>query len=140
MASNISDGHTHFVLVWRKILFVNLDRDKHCFVLILYSTYLYFLYFVTITFAFCENYSPPQIRNKRAPNLGRWSFCENEIYARFSSQNVRYLCINCLFINLIKFYMCFEKFYKIFLSLIAVKVPPHIRRLFPKYKANQFMV
>jgi hypothetical protein len=27
---------THFVLVWRKILFVSLVRDKHCFVLPLY--------------------------------------------------------------------------------------------------------
>jgi len=41
-ASNTSDGHTHFVLVWRKILFVRLVRDKHCFVLILYSLYLHF--------------------------------------------------------------------------------------------------
>ena len=31
---NVSDGRTHFVLVWRKILFVSLVRDKHCFVLI----------------------------------------------------------------------------------------------------------
>jgi len=27
---NISDGRTHFVLVWRKILFVSLVRDKNC--------------------------------------------------------------------------------------------------------------
>jgi len=33
---NISDGRTHFVLVQRKILFVSLVRDKHCFVLPLY--------------------------------------------------------------------------------------------------------
>jgi hypothetical protein len=25
---NVSDGRTHFVLVWRKILFVSLVRDK----------------------------------------------------------------------------------------------------------------
>ena len=29
---NVSDRHTHFVLVWRKILFVSLVRDKHCHV------------------------------------------------------------------------------------------------------------
>jgi hypothetical protein len=33
---NISDGRTQFLLVWRKILSVNLVRDKHCFVLSLY--------------------------------------------------------------------------------------------------------
>ena len=72
---NVSDGRTHFVLVWRKILFVSLVRDKHCIVLILYPLYLYFfLYFVTIPCAFCENYSPPQIRNTCAPNLGTRSF------------------------------------------------------------------
>ena len=57
---NVSDGRTHIVLLWRKILFVSLVRDKHCFVLILYTLYLYFLYFVTIPCAFCENYLPPQ--------------------------------------------------------------------------------
>jgi hypothetical protein len=30
---NIADGRTHGVLVWRKILFVRLVRDKHCVVL-----------------------------------------------------------------------------------------------------------
>jgi hypothetical protein len=39
---NVSDGRTHFVLVWRKSLFVSLVRDKHCFVLSLYLVYLYF--------------------------------------------------------------------------------------------------
>jgi hypothetical protein len=33
---NVSDGRTHFVLVWRKILFLSLVRDKHCFVLSFY--------------------------------------------------------------------------------------------------------
>jgi hypothetical protein len=33
---NIADGRTHFVLVWRKILFVSLVTDKHGFVLSLY--------------------------------------------------------------------------------------------------------
>ena len=37
---NISDGRTHFLLVWRKILFVSLVRDKHSFVLSLYPFYL----------------------------------------------------------------------------------------------------
>jgi len=40
---NVSDGRTHFVLVWRKRLFVSLVRDKHCFVLSLYPLYLYFV-------------------------------------------------------------------------------------------------
>ena len=38
---NISGGRTHCVLVWRKILFVSLVRDEHCFVLSLYLLYLY---------------------------------------------------------------------------------------------------
>jgi hypothetical protein len=87
-----------------------------------------FLFFVTIPCGFCENYlsppneahSPPQIRNMCAPNLGRWSFYGNKFYARFSFHNVWYLCSNCLFINQIKFYLCFETFYNTFLSLIAV--------------------
>jgi hypothetical protein len=37
---NISDGRTHCVLVWRKILFVSLFRNKHCFDLSLYPLYL----------------------------------------------------------------------------------------------------
>ena len=64
---NVPDGRTHFVLVWRKILFVSLVGDKHCFVLILHPLYLYF---VTISCAFCENYSPPQIRFTHLPKLG----------------------------------------------------------------------
>jgi hypothetical protein len=59
---NISDGRTHFVLVWRKLLFVILVRDKlaYCFVYIL--CICNFFIFVTILCAFCANYSPPQIR------------------------------------------------------------------------------
>ena len=53
---NISDGLIHFVLVWKKILFVSLVRDKHCFV---FPLYLYFLNYVTIFCAFLANYSPP---------------------------------------------------------------------------------
>ena len=30
---NVSDGCTHFVMVWRKILFVSLVRDKQVFFL-----------------------------------------------------------------------------------------------------------
>jgi len=48
-ASNISDGRTHFVLVWRKILFVSLVRDKH------FCSYFVFFVFVFF-FVFC-NYS-----------------------------------------------------------------------------------
>jgi len=58
---NVSDGRTHFVLVWRKILFVRLVRDKHCFVISLYPLFFFFL--VTILCAFFVNYSPTQIRN-----------------------------------------------------------------------------
>ena len=48
-------------------------RDEHCFVLSLYPLYLYFfcVCFVTILCAFFVNYSPSQIRNTCAPNLGR---------------------------------------------------------------------
>jgi hypothetical protein len=67
---NVSDGRTHFVLVWRKSLFVSLVRDKHSFVLSLCPSYLYFfLYFVTILCTFCVNYSPPQIRRTHLPKL-----------------------------------------------------------------------
>ena len=45
---NVSDGRTHFVLVWRKSLFMSLVRDKHCFVLSLYLLYLFFF------FVFCK--------------------------------------------------------------------------------------
>ena len=62
---NVLDGRTRFLLVWRKILFVSLVRDKHCFLLPLH---LYFFYSVTILCAFWVNYSPPQIRNTYAPN------------------------------------------------------------------------
>jgi len=37
---NISDGRTICVLVWSKILFVRLFRDKHCFVLSMCPLYL----------------------------------------------------------------------------------------------------
>ena len=37
---NVSDGRTHFVLVWRKILFESFVRDKQCFILSLYPLYL----------------------------------------------------------------------------------------------------
>jgi hypothetical protein len=59
------------VLVWLKILFVSLVSDKHCFVLSLYSLYLYFFRIVvTILCAFFVNYSPPQIRRTYLPILG----------------------------------------------------------------------
>jgi len=37
---NVSDERTNFLLVWRKILFVSLVKDKHCFVLSLHPLYL----------------------------------------------------------------------------------------------------
>jgi len=86
---NVLDGRTHFVRVWRKILFASLVRDKHSILLLLYPLYLFFpLYFVTIPCAFFENYSPPQIRcthfpNTCAPTFGRLSFHGNEIYTLF---------------------------------------------------------
>jgi len=46
---SVSDGRTHFMLVWRKILFVSLVRDEHCFVL---SLYLYFLKFCNYSLCF----------------------------------------------------------------------------------------
>jgi len=69
-----------------------------------------FLYFATIPCAFCEKYSPPQIRRNHLPKLGTpvrliWgdeAFTETNFTPVF------------LFI-----YLCCEKFY-IFLSLIAV--------------------
>jgi hypothetical protein len=117
---NVSDGRTHFVLVWRKNLFVSLVSDKHCFVLSLYPLYLYFVFvFCKYSFILFANYSPPHIRNTYAPNMGRWSFYGYEFYTTFSFHNVLCLCSNCLFINQIKLFLCFGKFY-IFLSLIAV--------------------
>ena len=65
---NISDGHTHFMLVWRKILFVSLIRDKHSLLLVCILCIYIFLNSVTILCAFCVNYSPPQIRNMCVPN------------------------------------------------------------------------
>ena len=62
-------AHTHSVLVCRKILFVRLFRDKHCFVHCLCPLYLhFFLNSVTILCAFYVNYSPTQIRKTFAPN------------------------------------------------------------------------
>ena len=45
---NIADRRTHCALVWRKILFVSLFRDKYCFALSLYPLHLYFFYSLTI--------------------------------------------------------------------------------------------
>jgi len=61
---NISDGRTHFVLVWRKILLESLVRDKNCFYsYFVCSVFVILLYSVTIHCVFCVNYSPAQIRN-----------------------------------------------------------------------------
>ena len=65
---NISDGRTYFVLVWRKILYVKLVGDKHCFVLSCNLCVCNFLNFVNILWAFCVNYLPPKIKNTCTPN------------------------------------------------------------------------
>jgi hypothetical protein len=67
---NVSDGRAHFVLIWRKILFVRLVRDKHCFVLNLCPLYLSVLNCVTIVCALGVNYSTPLARNRCVPNYG----------------------------------------------------------------------
>jgi len=57
---NVSDGRTHCVLVWRKILFVILVRDKHCFVLSLYPLYSYFFLFCNYSLCFlCKLFTSP---------------------------------------------------------------------------------
>jgi hypothetical protein len=102
------------------------------FLVCIHCICIFFLYFVTVLCASFVNYSPTQIRNTCAPNLGRWSFCWNEFYTQLSFPNVWCLCSNCLFIDQIKLFLCFKKFYHRFLSLIAVyKKPTHNRRLSP---------
>ena len=58
---NVSDGRTHFVLVWRKILFVSLVKDKHGFVLICILCILYFfLVFCKYSLCFlCKLFTSP---------------------------------------------------------------------------------
>jgi hypothetical protein len=73
---NIADGRLHCVLVWRKIMFVSLERDKRCVVLSLHPFKLHFLNSVTILCAFWVNYSPPLIRNTCAPNRRGEAFKE----------------------------------------------------------------
>jgi len=41
-----------------------------CSYFVFFVFVFFFLYFVTIPYAFCENYSPPQIRHTRLPKLG----------------------------------------------------------------------
>jgi hypothetical protein len=74
-----------------------------------------FLCFVTILCDFFVRYLHPQISKTCAPNLGRWRF-----YTRFPVQNLWCLSSNCIFIKQIKLRFYFDKFYNIFLSLIAV--------------------
>jgi hypothetical protein len=60
-------GAPHFVLVWTKILFVSLFRDKLFFVFIV--CIFVFVFFFNILYPFfCANSSPPQIRKMWAPN------------------------------------------------------------------------
>jgi hypothetical protein len=64
---NVSDGRTHFVLVWRKILFVSLVGINRPTLLFIVYILCMCNFFVIILCAFCANYSPPQIRNMFAP-------------------------------------------------------------------------
>ena len=63
---NVSDGCTHFVLVWRKNLFVSLSGINTVLFLVCILCICIFL-----LCAFFVTYSPPQIRNTCVPNLGR---------------------------------------------------------------------
>jgi hypothetical protein len=66
----VSDGRTHFVLVWRKILFVRLGRDKHCFVLSFYPLYLYLFVLCKYSLCFiCKLFTYPNEEHVW-PNLG----------------------------------------------------------------------
>jgi hypothetical protein len=72
---NVSEGCAHLVLVWRKILFVSLVRDRTTVLFIVYILCICnFLSFVTILCVFCANYSPPQIRNTCVPKWGGEAF------------------------------------------------------------------
>ena len=127
---NVSDGRTHLVLVWRKIFLWALSGINT--VLFLVCVLCICIFFVTILCTFFVNYSPTQIRNTFVPNLGIWSFFWNKFYTYFTFHNVWCVCSNCLFIDKIKLFLCFEKFYNIFLSLIAVyKNPTYNRWLSP---------
>jgi len=89
---------------------------------------LHFLYFVNIPCASCEKYSPPQIRHTNFPKLGTrvrliWG---DEAYTETNFTPVFlfvmydvYVATVSSFIKL-SFSCVFEKFYDIFLSLIAV--------------------
>ena len=69
---NVSDGRKHFVLVWRKILFVSLSGiNTVLFLVCILCICIFFVCFLTILCVFFVNYSPPQIRNMCAPNMGR---------------------------------------------------------------------
>jgi hypothetical protein len=130
----VSDGRTHLELVWRKILFVSLVRNKHCFVVSLYPLYLYFfllcnysLYFPCTLFTFPNlAHSSPHIRNTHFPILGIrmrliWgdkAFTEIN-FTRVFLFIMYDVYVTTVFINQIKLFLCFEKFY-IFLSLMAV--------------------
>jgi hypothetical protein len=75
---------------------------------------------------------------KRFPE---WNFSWNpnpvfelaiHLFKRFYFHNVWCLYSNCIFINQIKLFLCFQKFYNIFLSLLAVwKTSPYYRRISP---------
>jgi len=91
--------------VWRKILFVSLVRDKHCFVLILYPLYLYFFVFCLFLALSVKIIHLPKLGTPVRLIWGDEAFTETNFTPCFSFHNVRYLCSNCLFINQIKFYL-----------------------------------
>jgi len=77
---NDSDGCTHFVLVWRKILWALSGINTVLFVVCILCI---FFYFVTILCDFCVNYLAPEIRNTCAPDLGRWNFLRKRVLHTF---------------------------------------------------------
>jgi hypothetical protein len=58
----------------------------------------------------------------------------------FTFHNSRCLCTKCLYINQIKLYLCFEKFYDFYLRLMAVfrHPPPPIIGYFPLNPKREF--
>jgi hypothetical protein len=131
----VSDGRTHFVLVWRKFCLWALSGiNRPTLLFIVYILCICnFLYFVTSLCAFCANYSPPQIRNTCAPKQGRWSFHKNEFYTPllFLMYDVYVTTVS----SLIKVILVFWKVLRLFPKFkICFKKPSHNRRLSPKQK------
>jgi hypothetical protein len=106
---NVSDGHTHFVLVWRKILFVSLVRDKHSFVLSLYPLYLHFFAFCNYSLCFLGKVFTSPNQEHVCAYLGHVKLLGKRILHAFYFPSIWCLCNNRLFINQIKLRFCFEK-------------------------------